>query len=1083
MSYLPPTLAPQRKAHNPGHGRTNVDDVGTFGASTEYWRVSPQHHEQNSHHPHFHSSGNGKAQSHRGGSGVPFTKRSKSKTDVRSKAGGTGTRVSTSNSSTTTEVTQTASSSASAFHQPSVSIQRTASRYLGEDNNCELTVEAHKAAVSPMRGSHNREKSKEWKEDGSLKKQDRGRCVGRKSLFGREMSENNILEKKRQEMLDSKHTGDTRTGSGRSRSTTRYRKREAASAKSLRLKCKRGNDTRLVVIDERMSFEGLQQRLDADYGFPVTLRYEDEDGDKIILSSENDLKELLRHQSGTVLAYIEQRPAPPNASSALMGPTPSTPATQLEPISSQNGTSPLSGPSSSTPFASSETLTSLGTSSVVTTSQVATHDRHKLLNPLPGKSSNGAIVSDESAYVTSASVFSQEAQKHQQRDGIRWQRGEVLGAGAFGTVYLGLRTDTGQLMAVKQLCIDEVSAKELAVLENEIEMLKDLQHSNIVQYIGTERKADSLCIFLEYVPGGSLKRLLNRFGPLEEDVVRLYTRQILRGLEYLHSNGIAHRDIKGANVLVGNNGTVKLADFGASKRLSQLSVVDAASSLNGSGPQGMKGTPLWMAPEVARSDKTTAKGWKKADVWSVACTVIEMLTASPPWPDCGNPMVALYQLAYKNQSPPFPEELSPTARDFLNQCFRSEPEHRPDVTSLLLHPFVSQIPSNILAMANDVSPGLGYPVRPSTADNKPPSFRGGQWEQSAWQQREQSSTQGKNEVSRRAASAIISNTHHNKENLSIRERGNQRGGTAIGIQNPETAKAAQVMSDFDFTPVEVEAEVEESSNVKKSNRAASAGPRSTGSQLKAAANGTMDDAQSSRGIARKKRVQSAKIGVSKKPTIDEDSLDEVSIMQIENSGENSLTTEQNEDDGNSLESYTERAVEQAVENFHTNYARERTDSGTSDRNSTSFDGQMPHSAEQTSTSWNLSQPPRSPLVTTTSTTGKQFPQHDEHSGRASRGRASSASPENLLEHVTHGSKIPVPSRLVKRASLKDQQTLFSNEASLGPFKEPTIDTTVLQTTIESEYNDRGSFPHSRSSSEGGELPRLRDARSYNSNRQ
>ena len=1046
-SYLPPTLATQVN-HRRSHIRTG-GETGSNGPPSNSGRNSPvwtNRQEQ--------PLCNGKAQVHRGGSAIPSTKR---KTKIESGSGSvsgsrtTARNVNTSMSQTPIDPHRSSTSSSvtpSSAHTSSISIQRAASRYLGDDNNCELTVEAHRAAVSPMRGNnrqtsyHDSEKEKA-EQNIERRKEQRGRSAGRKTLFDREKSENHILEKKRHEHFDKKATFDSRDSQRRSRSTTRFRKKEepSKSFQSLRLKCKRGQEIRLVVIDERMTFENLQRRLDADYGFPVTLRYEDDEGDKIILSSENDLRELIRHQCGTVVVHIEPKPGSHNTfSDALMEPTPSNPATQLDPIvCQQTSTAQFSAQVSTSESANHTTVS---------------HDRHKLLHPIAAKQ-NDVTENNNVSLSTNASRREQSPPKH---NSIRWQRGEVLGAGAFGTVYLGLRTDTGQLMAVKQLCRDEVSAKELAVLENEIEMLKDLQHANIVQYIGTERKEDSLCIFLEYVPGGSLKRLLNRFGPLEEGVVRLYTRQILRGLEYLHSNGIAHRDIKGGNVLVGNNGIVKLADFGASKRLSQLSVIDTSSSLNGTGARGMKGTPLWMAPEVARSEKTTAKGWKKADIWSVACTVIEMLTANPPWPDCGDPMVALYQLAYENQAPPLPDDMSPIARDFFNQCFRSDPDRRPDVTSLLLHPFVSQIPSNIVAMASDVNSGIGYPVRPSTADNKPPPSRTEAFGNIAWQQKEQAPMYSKNDVSRRAASAIISNTQHNKENLS-KQRRNQRGGTAIGIQNPSTTKAAQVMSDFDFTPVEIDPDVEESTTIKKSSRAASAGPRTTAMQNK----GTADANQGGKTLkSGKKRVQSARIGIAN-PSIDEDSLDEVSIQQIDDSAENSLMSESNDEteDRGPLETYTKRAVEQAVENFHINRQDSTGETEESQAQEVTVTAQ-----QQQRGNW-VSQPPSSPLV---ASSGKVSFQSEEQKDKVSRLRTASASSENLLDHVGQGSRIPVPSRLIKNNSLRQQEGSLAEGLSSMPFTQPSIDTSNLQQSTSG--TSPKSLLHEQCSADSGELPRL-----------
>ncbi|RCV31108.1 hypothetical protein SETIT_6G150200v2 [Setaria italica] len=266
---------------------------------------------------------------------------------------------------------------------------------------------------------------------------------------------------------------------------------------------------------------------------------------------------------------------------------------------------------------------------------------------------------------------------------IRWRKGDLIGSGAFGQVYLGMDLHSGELLAVKQVLIGSSNATRekaqahVRELEDEVRMLKNLKHTNIVRYIGTVQEENTLNILLEFVPGGSIQSLLGRLGSFPEAVIRKYTKQLLHGLEYLHRNGIIHRDIKGANILVDNKGCIKLADFGASKQVEKLATATAAKS--------MKGTPYWMAPEVIVGSGHNCS----ADIWSVGCTVIEMATGKPPWSHEYQEVSLLYYVGTTKSHPPIPEHLSAEAKDFLLKCLQKEPEMRSAASDLLQHPFVT----------------------------------------------------------------------------------------------------------------------------------------------------------------------------------------------------------------------------------------------------------------------------------------------------------------------------------------------------------------------------------------------------------
>ncbi|CBI34700.3 hypothetical protein VitviT2T_002010 [Vitis vinifera] len=154
--------------------------------------------------------------------------------------------------------------------------------------------------------------------------------------------------------------------------------------------------------------------------------------------------------------------------------------------------------------------------------------------------------------------------------GLRWKKGWLLGRGAFGHVYLGFNSESGEMCAMKEVTLfsDDAKSKESAQqLGQEISLLSRLSHPNVVQYYGSETVDDKLYIYSEYVYGGSIYKLLQEYGQFGEIAIHSYTQQILSGLAYLHAKNTVHGDIKGANILVDPNGHVKLADFGMAKHV------------------------------------------------------------------------------------------------------------------------------------------------------------------------------------------------------------------------------------------------------------------------------------------------------------------------------------------------------------------------------------------------------------------------------------------------------------------------------------------------------------------------------------
>ncbi|KAJ1271084.1 hypothetical protein BS78_06G102200 [Paspalum vaginatum] len=293
----------------------------------------------------------------------------------------------------------------------------------------------------------------------------------------------------------------------------------------------------------------------------------------------------------------------------------------------------------------------------------------------------------------------------------QWKKGKLLGSGTFGQVYLGFNSENGQFCAIKevQVITDDPHSKErLRQLNQEIDMLRQLSHPNIVQYHGSELSDEALSIYLEYVSGGSIHKLLREYGPFKEPVIRNYTGQILAGLAYLHGRNTVHRDIKGANILVGPSGEVKLADFGMAKHVSSFAEI-----------RSFKGSPYWMAPEVIMN----SKGYSlSVDIWSLGCTIIEMATARPPWHQYEG-VAAIFKIANSKDIPEIPGNFSEEGKSFLQLCLKRNPASRPSAAQLMDHPFVQDHPAVKAAKSSALRNALSSPadVRHTMSNRELPS--------------------------------------------------------------------------------------------------------------------------------------------------------------------------------------------------------------------------------------------------------------------------------------------------------------------------------------------------------------------------
>ncbi|XP_073989973.1 mitogen-activated protein kinase kinase kinase 4 isoform X2 [Rhodnius prolixus] len=262
-----------------------------------------------------------------------------------------------------------------------------------------------------------------------------------------------------------------------------------------------------------------------------------------------------------------------------------------------------------------------------------------------------------------------------------WQRGIKIGQGRFGKVYTAVNTDSGELMAMKEISLQPNDIRTIQKVGLEFKIFEGIVHDHLVRYYGAEVHREELLIFMELCTEGTLESLVAATeSGLPEGLVRRYTNQLVSAIATLHHHSIVHRDIKTANIFLTAEGNcLKLGDFGSAVKIKAHTT--APGEL-----KGFVGTQAYMAPEVFMKSNTVGHG-RAVDVWSLGCVVIEMISGQRPW----HQFDSNYQIMFKvgmGETPEIPSNISEEGHNFILKCIQHNPKQRATTLQLRQHTFL-----------------------------------------------------------------------------------------------------------------------------------------------------------------------------------------------------------------------------------------------------------------------------------------------------------------------------------------------------------------------------------------------------------